>query len=176
MDFIENKHIWTPMFFQRGSLAFWFCSCCGETDRDTSCLSESLDKGVEAPELTVSTDEPPVPKRKWNLLDGSVLLEDEPCSTRFMGESIPGLSFAHDYKLVDGSGSILRKYTASRERASKRDDSFLITRYQVEGENLIKYRIHCTGSKQGEDLEIGEAVGIAILSDLQPVPECCQSN
>lgn len=171
MDLIEKEHIWTPMFFQRGSLAFWFCSCCGETDRDTSCLSESLDKGVEAPELTVSSDEPPTSRRKWKLLDGSILIENEPCSTRFVGVSIAGLTFAHDYQLVDDTGSILRKYTAGRERASKVEDSFLITRYQVEGDHLIKYRIHCTGNKPGEDLEIGEAVGIAILSDLQPVLE-----
>ncbi len=170
MDFIENEHTWTPMFFLRGSLAFWFCSCCGNTDRDTSCLSESLQKEVEAPELTVSSKEPPASKREWNLLDGSILIEGEPCSTRYMGVSIPGLSFAHDYQLVDTSGSVLRKYMASRERASKHDDSFLITRYQVEGDHLIKYRIHCSGNELSEDLEIGEAVGIAILSDLQPLP------
>jgi len=154
------------MFYESGALAFWFCSRCGEVDRDTGSLAGPLDtvssseeSGVEVSYCAVN---PPVCARKWKLADGSVLIELAPCSVSYRGISIPGLTAAHRYDLSDAEGSVIRSYRAARERTSNMQEKYILTRFQVENNQLVKYRVSCSG----EDPCINEASGIAILTGL----------
>ena len=168
MDREGMEHHWTARFYTRGSLAFWFCSCCGEVDRSTNNLREPLEKSIsdiDSFTVDICSVKSPVPTGKWELADGSILVEGEPSQTAFMGFHITGIPSSHEYSLTDPGGEIVREYTSSREKASNLEGSFILTRFQVESNQLIKYRVQCnTGEPQ-----VSEASGIAILSDLKPI-------
>jgi hypothetical protein len=161
--------MWTAVFYESGALAFWFCSRCGEVDRDTDCLSEPLESDsssvTAAADLSLCAVTPPACLRRWKLADGSVLSELSPCSVSFKGVRIPGLATAHSYDLYDSEGTVIRTYRASRERASNHPDSFILTRFQVKENRFIKYRVNC----RGEQPVVNKPSGIAILSGLIPV-------
>lgn len=165
----DNGHLWTARFYDIGTLAFWFCSRCGEVDRDTSTLTEPLEDvpppGNGESGAAVNSAKPPCCLRRWELKDGSILTECDPCSVSFAGKRIPELSAAHEYRLVNPVGEVIREYKADRERASSHEGSFILTRYQAENDQLVKYRIHCNRGEPTSD----EASSIAIISDLKPV-------
>ena len=168
MDCKGIEHHWTARFYTRGALAFWFCSCCGEVDRNTDNLQEPLEKPILDNDLftvNICSVESPVPAGKWELADGSILVEGEPSQTAFMGFHIPGISSSHEYSLIDPLGEIVREYKASREKASSLEGSFILTRFQVENNQLVKYRVQCNTSEP----QVNEATGIAILSDLKSI-------
>ncbi len=154
------------MFYESGALAFWFCSRCGEVDRDTGSLTEPLDIVAPVDEseggVRYCAVIPPVFLRKWKLADGSILTELAPCSVSYRGVKIPGLTSAHRYDLSDAEGNVIRSYRAARERTSNMQEKFILTRFQVENNQLVKYRVSCSG----EDPCINEASGIAILTGL----------
>ncbi|MCK5842294.1 MAG: hypothetical protein KAH31_09015 [Candidatus Sabulitectum sp.] len=166
MDCSNNEHRWTARFYTRGALAFWFCSCCGEVDREIDSLSEPLENAVSVDESsTVSfcSRRFPAPTGKWALADGSILIEGEPGLTTFMGYKINGIKDSHEYSLADPGGEIVREYKAGREKASNLEGSFILTRFQVENDQLIKYRVQCNVSEP----QVNEASEIAILSGLK---------
>ncbi len=166
MDCSNNEHKWTARFYTRGALAFWFCSCCGEIDREIDSLSEPLEKAVSVDEssgVSICAATSPVPAGKWALADGSILMEGEPSLTTFMGCRINGMPDSHEYSLADPGGEVVREYKASREKASNLEGSFILTRFQVENDQLIKYRVQCNASEP----QVNEASGIAILSGLK---------
>lgn len=166
MDCSNNEHTWTARFYTRGALAFWFCSCCGEVDREIDSLSEPLENAVlvdESSSVSICAIRSPAPTGKWVLADGSILMEGEPSLTTFMGYKINGMPESHEYSLADPGGKILREYKASREKASSLEGSFILTRFQVENNQLIKYRVQCNASEP----QVSEASGIAILSGLK---------
>jgi hypothetical protein len=169
----NGEHFWTASFFKRGALAFWFCSSCGETDRATTGFSELLENTsgwVKDPfDTAVAGVEPPRSRGKWQLADFSVLIEGDPCSVSFSGTDIIGLPHAHEYILTDASGNVLREYKAGIERASLQENCFILTRFQVSGDRLIKYRIRCCDENHITPLYSGEASGISILFGLKPV-------
>jgi len=170
----NGEHLWTASFFKRGALAFWFCSSCGETDRDTGALSEPLEDTSgwakeDSSDSAFAGVEPPPCSGKWLLADSSMLVEGEPCSVTFKGREITGLSSAHEYKLIDAAGTVMREYKAGIERASGQEKSFIITRFQILGDRLIKYRIRCCDDEQVDQPFAGEASGISILAGLKPM-------
>lgn len=166
MDCNNNEHKWTARFYTRGALAFWFCSCCGEVDRETGSLSEPLENAVSVNEssvVSICSVKPPVPTGKWTLADGSILMEGEPSLSTFMGYKINGMPDSHEYSLADSGGEIVREYKASREKASNLEGRFIVTRFQVDNNQLVKYRVQCNASEP----QVNEASGIAILSGLK---------
>ncbi|MCD4708279.1 MAG: hypothetical protein K8S62_11145 [Candidatus Sabulitectum sp.] len=165
----NNEHVWTARFYEGGSLAFWFCSRCGEIDRDAGILSESLESTKNPSGVVFPGKEPPISDRKWGLTDGSVLIEGNPCSVSFRGTDIPTISRAHEYDLTDTDGAVIREYRAFRERVSSNEESFILTRFQVEGNHLIKYRIRCIEKNNPNEADVGECSSIAIIFNLKPV-------
>lgn len=163
------EHIWTARFYESGALAFWFCSRCGEVDRDTGDISESLENIKNPSGVVFSGEEPPISIRKWKLTDGSVLIEGDFCSVSCRGTDLPTVSRAHEYDLTDIDGVVIREYRALRERVSSHEESFLLTRFQVENGQLIKYRIHCTEKNDPDGTDIRESSSIGIIFDLKPV-------
>jgi hypothetical protein len=170
MGCADNEHLWTAMFYESGGLAFWFCSRCGEVDRDTGSLTDRLEghfPSVDSdPEVSYCAVAPPMCVRKWKLADGSILAELAPCSVSYRGINIPGLTAAHQYEILDAEGSVIRSYRASRERTSSTQEKFILTRFQVENNQLVKYRVSCNG----EVPCVSEASGIAILTGLIAIP------
>ncbi len=159
------EHHWTARFYPRGALAFWFCNSCGEVDRNTDDLREPLKETISDSDsftVDICLVKSPVPTAKWALADGSILIEREPSQTTFMGFRITGMTNSHEYSLTDPSGEIVREYKASREKASNQEGSFILTRFQVENDQLVKFRVQCNTNEP----EVNEASGIAILSDL----------
>lgn len=169
MSCADNGHLWTAMFYESGALAFWFCSRCGEVDRDTGSLAGTLESFSFTDEYTAEVSyravDPPVFIRKWKLADGSILTELAPCSVSYRGMKIPGLTAAHRYDILDAEGSVIRSYRAARERTSNMQEKFILTRFQVENNQLVKYRVSCNG----EEPCVNEASGIAILTGLTVV-------
>ena len=166
----NNEHLWEARFYERGSLAFWFCSRCGEISRETGSLLETLESASDdAAEVEVHSAEPPVSSRKWVLADGSILSEGDPCSVSFAGVRIPDLPAASEYTLTGSGGEIVRSYKAGRESASNHVGSFILTRFQVVETQLVKYRVHCSKNDTTDQPNVGNAVGIAIISDLEPI-------
>lgn len=166
MDREGREHHWTARFYTRGALAFWFCSCCGAVDRNTDNLQEPLEKTISDSDsftVDICSVKSPVPTGRWELADGSTLVEGEPSQTAFMGFHITGIPSSHEYSLTDSCGEIVREYRSSREKASNLEGSFILTRFQVENNQLVKYRVQCNTSEP----QVNEATGIAILSDLK---------
>ena len=144
-----GKHLWTARFYRSGALAFWFCQSCGETDREVEDLT--------------------VPRGEWALPDGSVLRRLEPGSVEFRGHPLPGLKDSHRFVLeIAGTGET-REYAPSFQRSSSTDDCFILTRYRVEKDRLVKYRIHCCYYDDDRSVRIDEPNGNAILSGLVPL-------
>jgi len=169
MDCSNNEHQWTARFYTRGALAFWFCSSCGEVDRNTDNLIEPLGNTIsvdDSSSVSVCSEDSPVPTKRWVLADGSVLIEREMSLSSFMGFAIAGMPNSHEYSLAEPGGEIAREYKASREKASNLEGSFLLTRFQVKNDQLIKYRVQC----DSREPQVNEASGIAILSDLKLLP------
>ncbi len=166
MGCADGRHLWTAMFYESGALAFWFCSRCGEVDRDTGSLAGRLEGHFPSAgsdtEVSYCAVEPPVCMKKWRLADGSVLTELALCSVSYRGMKIPGLTAAHRYDLSDAEGNVIRSYRAARERTSSMQEKFILTRFQVENNQLVKYRVSCSG----EEPCVSEASGIAILTGL----------
>jgi len=167
-----DNHLWTASFFRSGCLAFWFCSRCGETDREVGNLAEPLENtsGIpdDVPLVTIEGVIPEKQHRRWLLPDGSVLDEIEPGSTVFRGMPIPGLSDSYRYVLSIASTGEKRDFLPRRERSSAKEDCFILTRYRVEENRLIKYRIHCCECPDADSPAVDQPSGNAILTGLEP--------
>ncbi len=172
-DCENGIHLWTARFYRNGSLAFWFCSRCGETDRDVEHLEnplEDLSGGhVSTEPITIEGEKPLPDNRVWRLSDGSILKETEPASNVFRGYPIAGLSASNSYILRASATGEVREFVPARDRASAVEGCYILTRYCVENNKLIKYRIHCSEDQYSGEIRIDEPVGISILSDLTPV-------
>lgn len=168
-----GKHLWTARFYRSGALAFWFCQSCGETDREVEDLTEPLEdmSGFpdDFPTVVFRGESPEEPRGEWALPDGSVLRRLEPGSVEFRGHPLPGLKDSHRFVLeIAGTGET-REYAPSFQRSSSTDDCFILTRYRVENDRLIKYRIHCCYYDDDRSVRIDEPNGNAILSGLVPL-------
>lgn len=168
-----GKHLWTARFYRSGALAFWFCQSCGETDREVEDLTEPLEdmSGFpdDFPTVVFHGERPEVPRGEWALPDGSVLRRLEPGSVEFRGHPLPGLKDSHRFVLeIAGTGET-REYAPSFQRSSSTDDCFILTRYRVEKDRLVKYRIHCCYYDDDRSVRIDEPNGNAILSGLVPL-------
>ena len=168
-----GKHSWTARFYRSGALAFWFCSSCGETDRDAESLSEPLEDITgfpdDSPEVTIRGEVPAPSGRRWILSDGSTLEEGEPGSVEFRGFPIPGLPDSHLYTLTIAETGETREYAPRFERSSTREDCFILTRFRIEEDRLVKYRIHCCDYSDEKPVRIDEPNGNTILSGLESV-------
>ncbi len=168
-----GEHLWTARFFRSGSLAFWFCQSCGETDREIEQLNEPLEdiSGYpdDFPMVVIRGETPSVQEKKWQLADGSVLVQGEPGSVEFRGFPIPGLPDSHCYVLTIAQTGEKREYTPRYERSSTMEDCFILTRYRIENSKLVKYRIHCCDYSDHRSVRIDEPNGNTILSGLEPV-------
>ena len=167
-----GSHLWTASFFQSGALAFWFCSRCGETDREVGHFPEPLEDvsgaSDDIPAVTFEGERPYTKTRRWHLADGSILEETEPGSTVFRGMSIPGLPDSHSYVLTIAGSGDKREFIPRRDRSSTKEDCFILTRFRVQGNRLVKYRIHCCECSDTGSAMVDEPSGNTILTDLEP--------
>jgi hypothetical protein len=166
----NGGHLWRAAFFRRGAVAFWFCECCGETDRDIEQLDEPLEQNAaDSGELPSFTGErPPAFLDGWLLKDGSVLRRLEPCSVFFGGKPLPELPESHEFMLTLAETGETREYRARLDRSSNYDNSFMITRYAIDGDRLMKYRTHCRVDLDTGETTIDPPSVIAIISGLRP--------
>ncbi|PIE52462.1 hypothetical protein CSA37_06655 [Candidatus Fermentibacteria bacterium] len=166
----KDNHLWTARFTINGSLAFWFCQRCGETDRDVKNVQEPLEDvsriADEDCQFTLEGDKPIMPMRCWKLPDGSILKDVEPASISFCGKSIPGITETHSYVLREASTGKVREFLPERERSSDLEGHFILTRYAVIGNKLIKYRISCRTDRETGEVEIDEPAAVSILFNL----------
>lgn len=163
-------HTWAARFFRSGALAFWYCIECGATDREIDDLAgelEDLSGEAEAPLVTITGPEPVSAREEWSLPDGSVLVRGEPCSASFRGYPIPALPETSSFTLVSGSGGERREFTPRYERSSTIEDCYILTRYRVVEDRLVKFRIHCCDYSDGRPVRIDEPNGNTILSGLR---------
>lgn len=169
----SGKHSWTARFYRSGALAFWFCSDCGETDRDVEHLQEPLEDITGFPDnfpaLVVEGENPLSDHRRWKLPDGSILEEGDPGSVEFRGFPIPGLPDSYQYSLTISETGEKREYSPRYERSSTKEDCFILTRYRIVDDRLVKYRVHCCEYTEEKSVRIDEPNGNTILSGLQPV-------
>lgn len=172
-DCENGIHLWTARFYRDGSLAFWFCSRCGETDREVEHLEDPLEdlSGTHpaVPPVTIEGEKPISVNRIWRLSDGSVLKEGEPGSTVFRGYPIPGLPGSRSYILRTSANGEVREFIPSRERSSGIEGCYILTRYSVTHGKLVKFRIHCCEDQYSGEIEIDEPVGVSVLTDLDLV-------
>lgn len=167
-----GEHLWTARFFRSGALAFWFCQKCGETDRDVEHLEEPLEDIAgfpdDFPTVVVRGITPERAEKKWRLADGSILVRGEPGSVEFRGFPIPGLPDSHRFALTVAETGEVREYAPRFERSSTMEDCFILTRYRIEGNRLVKYRIHCCDYADERPVRIDSPNGNTILSGLEP--------
>lgn len=168
-------HLWTARFFKSGALAFWFCQDCGETDREVEHFEEQLEdlSGFpdDFPAVCFSGEKPPSPAGQWLLSDGSILRQGEPVSMNFRGNPIPGIPDSFQYTLTVKETDGKRKYIPGLERYSTSENCFILTRYRVENNRLVKYRIHCCQYPEDRSVRIDQPNGNTILSGLKPVSD-----
>lgn len=171
-----GRHLWTAQFYQSGSLAFWFCSRCGDTDRDVGELNEPLEpppaaRFEDSPGVTFEGEVPEASKRRWKLSDGSMLVEGAQASVSFRGVPLPGIPDSHSYVLeLAGGGE--RHFTPMLDRSSARGDCYILTRYRVLQGRLVKYRIHCCENADHKpvSVQVDEPSENTILSGLEIQP------
>lgn len=171
-----DRHLWTARFYQSGSLAFWFCSRCGDTDREVGQLNEPLEpppaEGFEdSPGVTCQGEAPESSGREWDLSDGSVLAEGSPASVSFRGVPLPGIPDSHSYVLRLAHGGE-RRFDPMLNRSSARGDCCILTRYRVHRGRLVKYRIHCceNADRKPVSVQVDEPSENTILSGLEIRP------
>ncbi len=170
-----GRHLWTAQFYQSGSLAFWFCSRCGDTYRDVGELHEPLEPPSAVSEdstaVTIEGETPESPPRRWKLSDGSVLTEGFPASISFRGVPLPGIPDSHSY-VLELSGGGERHFTPMLDRSSARGDCCILTRYRVLQGRLVKYRIHCCENtdRKPVSVQVDEPSENTILSGLEIQP------
>jgi len=99
-----------------------------------------------------------------------VLVEGDPSSIHFVGESIPGLSEAHSYEECDAGGEVQDTYAPSRERHSPYGDHYTLIRYQVVNDELVRFESYCFEDSTYEVPNAHEPRARVVLSGLHQLP------
>ena len=143
----HGDHAWVAVFLASGRLAYWQCEVCGLADRETDPLPERLaiiNDWIELPpRLTARGSQPPSSTRRWATTQATILCEGDPSSIHHVGLRIPDLAEAYTYVERDEDGSIHAIYEPCRVRHSLYGDHYTLTRYQVVGCELVRFRSHC---------------------------------
>ncbi len=163
--------MWVAFFLKSGRLAYWQCESCGIADREIEPLPEPLDSPSgwfeSPPGLTARGACPPTIARRWAIVEGLTLFEGEPSSTHFEGEPIPGLTEAHTYVERDQNGNIQKIYEPGRERLEKYSEHYVLTRFQVVGDALVRFESYCFEDSMFDIPHADKPKQITVLSGLK---------
>jgi len=96
-----------------------------------------------------------------------MLIEGDPSSIHHVGLVIPGLAEAHTYRVCDEDGTVEALYEPSRERPAKYSDHYWLTRYQVVGEELVRFVGHCFEESTYDTPNASKPKQTVILTDLR---------
>jgi hypothetical protein len=166
----QGDHTWVASFLRSGRLAYWRCETCGIADRQMEPLPEPLDSvsgWIQCPpKLTARGACPPVSTRRWATPEGAILFEGDPSSTHFCGEPIPGLVEAHSYQVCDEDGNIQESYEPSRERLEEYSERYRLTRFQVVGDELVRFDSYCYEESTFDTPNAAKPETVTVLSGL----------
>ena len=168
----ENSiHIWGAHFQQSGRLAYWKCESCGREEKQIDIVPEALEKfsgWIEEPlRLIAIGSDPPKSERKWSTGRQTVLVEKEPSTIHYLGLQIPGLTTAHTYFEYSQKGGIHEIYQPEKRLIRLNDDHYIIIRYQVVENKLIRYESHCFEDSMFEIPNTSEPTESVVLSGLK---------
>ncbi len=173
----QGAHTWVASFFRSGHLAYWQCQECGKSDREIERWFKptglprrlaQFNGWITSPAILVARRlAPPVSARRWMTTEGLILIEGDPSSIHFVGLVIPELAEAHTYRVCDEDGNVEALYEPGRKRPGKYSDHYWLTRYQVVGEELVRFVSHCYEESTYDTPHAGEPKQETILSGLR---------
>ncbi|MBN1315759.1 MAG: hypothetical protein JXA42_09835 [Anaerolineales bacterium] len=168
----QDDHLWLAHFYESGKLAYWQCQQCGLTDRVAGQLPERLDGFSgwieDPPRLEARGARPPSSTRRWTTPAGTILCEGDPSNINFIGLPIPGLEEAHSYVELGERNAVVRSYEPERQHPRPAYDHYWLVRYQVIGDELVRYKSHCYEDRTYETPFAQEADKSVVLSGLTP--------